>query len=89
VHRGVKSARLSGVNFGYSQIANPLYLAKKGTMPAGMAYKLLTKNVIANHVRCLRPEPWVDRAGRVRGNWRGLRHLISGRLSPGRILEFS
>ena len=33
VHLGSNSGRTSGVCFGYSQIANPLYLWRKGTLP--------------------------------------------------------
>src|SRR6202040_3955084 len=32
VHLGIKLGRTSGVRFGYSQIANPIYLTRKGTM---------------------------------------------------------
>ena len=32
VHLGMKAGRTSGVRFGYSQIANPIYLVRKGTM---------------------------------------------------------
>ena len=88
VHRGVKSGRISGVRFGYSQIANPLYLKRKGTMSAGFAYTLLVRNVVANHLRAVRPEPWIDRVGRVRGNWRAMRDLMRGALRPEAILEF-
>ena len=35
----------------------------------------------------LRPEPWIDRRGRLAGNLRALRDLVTGRLAPGRILE--
>ena len=32
IHLGVKKGRVTGVRFGYSQIANPLYLFRKGTI---------------------------------------------------------
>ena len=50
VHCGVKSARSPGLRLGYSQIANPIYLGRKGTLPWGHAIKLMTRNIIANHV---------------------------------------
>ena len=87
VHRGVKGARVSGVRFGYSQVVNPAYLARKGTMRRGYALKIAARNVLANLVRCLRPEPWADRAGRLRGNLKGLLDLVTGRLNPRRILD--
>jgi glycosyltransferase involved in cell wall biosynthesis len=87
VHRGVKGARTSGRRFGYSQVANPIYLTRKGTMRAGFAFRIVAKNVLANHIRVWRPEPWVDRMGRVRGNWMAFADTLSGRAHPGRILQ--
>ncbi|WP_185997891.1 glycosyltransferase family 2 protein [Novosphingobium sp.] len=85
VHRGVKFGRTSGVRLGYSQVINPSYLVKKGTMSKRFAGRLIIRNVLANHVKCLRPEPWVDRAGRAKGNWIGMFDLMRGRLTPERI----
>ncbi len=87
VHRGAKSGRTSGVRLGYSQIANIIYLVRKGSMPVAFGCQLMARNLLANHVKVLRPEPWVDRRGRVDGNWLALRDLVSGRLHPLRILE--
>jgi GT2 family glycosyltransferase len=87
VHRGVKGARTSGLRFGYSQVVNPIYLSRKGTMRAGYALKIVTKNVLANHLRLLNPEPWVDRVGRVRGNWLAFRDVLVGKGHPCRILN--
>lgn len=87
VHRGVKAGRTSGLRFGYSQIANPLYLVKKGTMRRAYALKIIRNNILANHLRFLTPEPWVDRRGRARGNWIALRDVALGRDDPRRILE--
>lgn len=87
VHRGVKGGRNSGVKFGWSQIVNPLYLVRKGSMPAGFAARLICKNLAANHLRVLRPEPWVDRWGRVRGNWKAIAYVLSGRLDPADMVK--
>jgi GT2 family glycosyltransferase len=87
VHRGVKGARTSGAKLGYSQVVNPLYLSRKGTMPPLYAARLVFNNVLANHLKALRPEPWVDRWGRVRGNWRGVWHVLTGRDDPRHILH--
>ena len=46
------------------------------------------RNMAANHARALRPEPWIDRAGRMRGNWRGLGDILAGRADPERILQW-
>jgi hypothetical protein len=85
VHQGVKGARASGVRLGYSQIINPLYLCHKGTMSTRFALRILTRNVLANHARAFWPEPWVDRMGRVKGNWIGFMDVLRGRLTPERI----
>ncbi len=87
VHRGVNKGRSPGLALGYSQVINPAYLIRKGTMPPLKGAKLMVKNLIANHVRVLRPEPFIDRAGRMRGNWIGLSHLIAGRVDPTAILR--
>lgn len=87
VHRGVKGARTRGVKLGYSQVANPLYLVRKGTMPRSLALMLISKNIIANHVKSIRPEPWVDRWGRTKGNWLALKETLLGRARPDRILD--
>ncbi|AZO77314.1 hypothetical protein B5U98_17255 [Bosea sp. Tri-39] len=40
VHRAVKRGRTSGLRVGYSQIANTVYLARKGTMRRLRALRL-------------------------------------------------
>ncbi len=87
VHRGVTRGRTPGLALGFSQIVNPIYLAKKGTMRPAKALKLMAKNFLANHVKAVRPEAFIDRAGRMRGNWMGLLHLLSGKSDPGAILR--
>ena len=85
VHVGVTKSRSAGVRLGFSQIVNPVYLVRKGTMRAPHAARIMTRNLIANHVRALAPEPYIDRLGRLRGNWLGVLHLLAGRLDPERI----
>ncbi|ACP22838.1 probable glycosyl transferase (plasmid) [Sinorhizobium fredii NGR234] len=82
VHLGLKMGRVSGERFGYSQVANPIYLIRKGTVPAGFALPLMGRNIAANLVRSLWPEPYVDRRGRLRGNLRALAHVLKGRIEP-------
>ncbi len=88
VHLGHKKGRVRGVTLGYAQVANALYLARKGTVPAPYLAKLVGKNLLVNAVRSLRPEPYVDRRGRMLGNMFALADLVRGRLAPERILEF-
>ncbi|WOH68040.1 glycosyltransferase family 2 protein [Bradyrhizobium sp. BWA-3-5] len=87
VHLGAKGGRTSGVRFGYSQIANPVYLIRKGTVSFSFAGPLLWRNVLANLARSVRPEPWIDRRGRLRGNCMALGDFLAGRIAPQRILE--
>jgi GT2 family glycosyltransferase len=87
VHLGIKRGRISGVRFGYSQIANPIYLVRKGTMPARSAARLMTKNVTANLIGSARPEPHIDRLGRLKGNILAAYHILRGRIEPEFILK--
>ncbi|WP_371348956.1 glycosyltransferase family 2 protein [Ancylobacter sp. IITR112] len=88
VHCGEKAGReRNGRRLGYSQIANPWYLRRKGTMPPLFAYRLMLRSLLANTARLARPEPWIDRRGRLAGNWLALREIIAGRADPRRILE--
>ncbi len=84
VHLGVKSGRGPGRPLGYSQVANPLYIARKGHLPWRHAIGQVVRNLAANLVRAAWPEPWVDRRGRLAGNLRGLADLVRGRLAPER-----
>ena len=75
-------ARSPGVPLGYSQMVNPIYLARKGTMKYPTALAQMGRNFLANHAKALRPEPHIDRAGRVRGNWIGIWSILRGRVDP-------
>ena len=88
VHLGHKQGRVRGVTLGYSQIANAVYLAKKGTVPKPYLAKLISKNLLINAVRSFRPEPFVDRRGRLLGNIVALADLVRGRIAPERVLSF-
>lgn len=87
VHLGIKAGRVSGVRFGYSQVVNPVYLIRKGTVPASFALPLMMRNIAANLLRSVRPEPYVDRRGRLRGNLIAMGHLLTGRVEPEYILN--
>ncbi|MGY2046795.1 glycosyltransferase family 2 protein [Methylobacterium sp. JK268] len=89
VHLGVKGGRQSGRRFGYSQVANPLYLVGKGSYALPRAGWLMGRNLAMNLLRGLRPEPHVDRRGRLVGNLRALADLARGRLHPGRIADLA
>jgi GT2 family glycosyltransferase len=87
VHLGIKTGRVSGERFGYSQVANPIYLIRKGSVPASFALPLMFRNIAANLARSLRPEPYVDRRGRLRGNMLAMFHVAMGRIEPEYILK--
>jgi len=69
VHLGVKLGRSPGLRLGYSQVANPLYIAgKRSGYPLREAVSRVGRNVAMNTLRSTCPEPEVDRRGRLRGN---------------------
>lgn len=89
VHLGTKkSGRSPGKQLGYSQVANRIYIMRKGHMTPMQAAQGSLKNISANLVRSVRPEPWVDRRGRLEGNVLALWDWVRGRVDPERILRF-
>lgn len=87
VHLGAKTGRDCGVRLGYSQVANPVYLVRKGTVPAKFAWEIIWRNIAANMIKSFRPEPYADRRGRLKGNLLAAVHLIRGRIEPEYILK--
>jgi GT2 family glycosyltransferase len=86
VHLGAKGGRNSGLKFGYSQIANPLYMARRRSLSPRRALAQIARNLAMNLLKSKSPEPWIDRAGRLAGNRLALADLAHGRLAPQRIL---
>lgn len=85
VHLGTKTGRMSGLRLGYSQIANPIYLVGKRSMTWRHAIAQMIRNLASNVARVWRPEPWVDRQGRLKGNVLAISDFLRGRLSPQNI----
>lgn len=85
VHLATKRGRNSGLRFGYSQIANPVYMLRKGSMTRGYALRQMARNLAKNLLRAAWPEAWVDRRGRLRGNLLALADLLRGALDPLRV----
>ncbi len=86
VHLGVKTGRTSGVRLGYSQIANPVYMIRKGTLSRKRASRLMLRNLAANLYCSVVTKSWADHRGRLRGNLLALRDICIGRSDPRRIL---
>lgn len=89
VHLGVKSGRQPGKRLGYSQVANPMHLLRKGTMSWTRALAQVGRNIMANARGALLNERTIDRRGRLNGNFLALSDLLIGRASPMRILDLS
>ncbi|PLK50693.1 glycosyltransferase family 2 protein [Uliginosibacterium sp. TH139] len=87
VHMGVQGARTSGLRFGYSQIANPVYLIRKGSMRTSFGARLAARNLASNLFNSLRLNRRKDYAGRLRGNFQALVDAGLGRLHPERVLS--
>lgn len=87
VHLGVKSGRISGRQFGYSQVANPWYLSRKGTMTASTSVNFIARHMASNLARSLSDDPHVDYAGRLTGNLMAFKDLLAGRCRPERVVE--
>jgi GT2 family glycosyltransferase len=87
VHLGTKSARGSGLRFGYSQVVNPWYLMKKGSMTPYVVLRHIFRGLAANTLGCFFPTSHVDRWGRLKGNIIGIKDILFGRWAPERISE--
>jgi hypothetical protein len=89
VHLGTKTGRTPGLNLGYSQIANPVYMLRKGTLAWPRARRLMLRNMASNLRGTVLPRPWADYRGRLLGNLTALMDLCLGRCDPQRILTFN
>lgn len=86
VHLGTKMGRTPGVRMGYSQIANPFYIWRTvNGVPFLWAVRLATRALLANCAKSVRPEPYIDRRGRLRGNLLALGDTLLCRIHPTRI----
>lgn len=87
VHLGTKTGRTPGRRLGYSQIANPIYLIRKGTISRKRARDLMLRNIASNLLGTVRPRPWADYRGRLTGNLIALKDVVLRRDHPGRIRD--
>jgi glycosyltransferase involved in cell wall biosynthesis len=87
VHLGLKHGRVSGTRFGYSQVVNPWYLYRKGTLTVKEAWSNIFRALAVNGIKTFRPEAFIDRRGRFKGNVVAVRHLLSGVCKPEKAAE--
>lgn len=87
VHLGNKAGRERGVRVGYSQVANPLYLAGKGTLPRSFLAGQVLRNIASNLARSIASEPFIDRPGRLKGNALAVADALLGRARPERVTQ--
>lgn len=87
VHMGVKGGRVHGDRLGYSQVINPFYMLRKGTMTVTQVADHVLRNIASNVAKAAWPEPFVDRRGRLRGNALALADMLRGRIEPERAAE--
>jgi hypothetical protein len=85
IHLGTRRSRQPGKKLGYSQVANIIYLKKKGTMQPGLGRKLLWQNIVSNAFRSIWPDPGIDRRGRLAGNILAIADWIRGEVDPRKI----
>jgi hypothetical protein len=60
---------------------------RKGTVPPSKAITLMIRNVAANLMRSMWPEPYIDRRGRLWGNLLAASHVLKRRIEPEHILN--
>lgn len=87
VHLGITRGRSSGVRFGYSQVVNPCYLAKKGSVTLSNACWLVCRALAGNLIGGLLRKSHVDRPGRLRGNLIAIKDIIFGCRQPERAAK--
>jgi len=56
-------------------------------VPRAVMLRQMFRNLAANLVRSVAPEPFADRRGRLRGNLAAIGDLMRGRLAPERALR--
>ncbi|GFM27438.1 glycosyltransferase family 2 protein [Novosphingobium sp. PY1] len=87
IHLGDRGGRQPGKRLGYSQVANVIYLYRKGTMQPDIGWRQLLKNISANLVHSISPEPHIDRRGRLAGNLLAIADFLRGKLDPRKIVS--
>jgi GT2 family glycosyltransferase len=85
-HLRSPQGRISGRAFGFAQIMNPFYLARKGTLPWQQAWVSHGAKVFASNLRgSILGNGNIDHRGRLAGNLLAFRKLATGRFVPEEI----
>ncbi|MDV7143121.1 glycosyltransferase [Tropicimonas sp. TH_r6] len=87
VHLGTRTGRTPGRRLGYSQIVNPVYMLRKGTVSTRKMLLLTGQVFASNLVHSIRPRQWIDSRGRLRGNLRAFWDILRGKIDPRRASE--
>jgi GT2 family glycosyltransferase len=93
IHLKVQSGRISGVKFGYTQLVNRWYLALRPSLKGRRFYILcwaaywIMRSTVENFIFQItrKNDPYIDYAGRFRGNLRAWYDLFQGKVCPERI----
>ncbi|MFV0633107.1 glycosyltransferase [Demequina sp.] len=88
VHRGASSGgRTNHVRLGYSQLMNPVHLARTGSFPLWLAAWEIFRPTVKNLAYAVVGDQASWRRQRVRGNALGVGDALRGRITPERILD--
>ena len=87
VHLGSAGGRTNGLKFGYSQIANLIYLHGKGTVQASIVTRFVVRAVLSNVFHTLWGRRKKMYGERLKGNQLAFADLIRGSCRPRRITE--
>jgi len=87
VHLGTTRGRISGLRFGYSQMVNPWYLMKKGSMKPFDACRYIVRWISSNALGVIFQNSTVDRWGRLKGNIIGIKDIMLGHWAPEKVTE--
>ena len=88
VHRAAASGgRQAHGRLGYSQVMNPIYLARKGSFPVWLATQQIFRPVAKNIALAAAGPSASWRRERLRGNALAVRDAVCGRITPERIVD--
>lgn len=85
VHLGTKRGRTPSLKLGYTQIVNPWYLMKKGSMTPFDAGRQIFRGLAGNAIGSFANNS--DRWGQLKGNIIGIKDIMFGRWAPEKVAE--